>query len=599
MGLSLRRLALVVVLSILVTLVESAGVLMVVPVYDYVSQHKNLAALADKSYWQLIHQFADILGVRVSLALLLSCIFILLLLRQALSYVRTMSVASLREDFIRSVRLRMFDSYLAASVSRQEMEAKGEIVNGLTLELQRFSQTLSGLVSISNAVVLAVIYGALMLWTSWQMTLVGAIVMTIGLMPVRLLWRQTGEAGRAATVANTDMSRFLIERLMSVRLVRLSGTEAAERAAMRTYATRQRDTMMHVERLIALISVAVEPIVLGMVFLLLFLAVEVFSVSSEQLALFLLVVLRLLPVARDVMKGYQLVLSSSGSAENLSRRLSALRTDREIDTGTKPLSRIERGVSFQSVSYKYPQTDRFALSNVNLFLPAGTFTAIVGPSGAGKSTLIDLLPRLRQCTFGRILIDDVPLEDYRLGSLRGQIAYVPQSPQIFDGSPMDHIRLGKQDATLDEVVEAARLAGAYDFITSLPNGFDSPLGEYAVRLSGGQRQRLDLARAIVRRGALLVLDEPTSSLDAESEMSFVETLNSIRRNLDVTIIVVAHRLTTVVHASQIVVLKDGLVDAVGPHKELLKRSSWYEAAHKNYVSAMARGELRADNVYFG
>ena len=111
MGLSLRRLALVVVLSILVTLVESAGVLMVVPVYDYVSQHKNLAALADKSYWQLIHQFADILGVRVSLALLLSCIFILLLLRQALSYVRTMSVASLREDFIRSVRLRMFDSY--------------------------------------------------------------------------------------------------------------------------------------------------------------------------------------------------------------------------------------------------------------------------------------------------------------------------------------------------------------------------------------------------------------------------------------------------------------------------------------------------------
>ncbi len=596
MGLSLRRLVYVVVLSICVTLVESAGVLMVIPVYDYIAQQKNVSALMEKGYWQLIHQTAEMLGIKVSLAFLLSAIFCFLLVRQCLSLIRSMSVAALREDFIRSVRLRIFDSYLSTSLFRQESEAKGEIVNGLTLELQRISVTLSGLVSIANAIVLAVIYGALLLWTSWQMTLAAAVIMTVGLMPVRLLWRDTSAAGRAATLANTDMSRFLIERLMSVRLVRLSGTETAERTAIRSYAKRQRDAVMRVERLLSFVSVAIEPIILGMVFILLFLAVEVFSVSSDQLALFLLVVLRLLPVVRDVMKGHQLVLSSAGSAENISRRLATLRADRELDTGEKSLASIERGIEMIGVSYKYPQAEHFALSDVNLFLPAGSYTAIVGPSGAGKSTLIDLLPRLRQCTSGLVLIDDAALDEYQLGSLRAQIAYVPQSPQIFDGSPTDHIRLGKHDANIDEVVDAARLAGAYDFIAALPHGFDTPLGECAFRLSGGQRQRLDLARAIVRRGALLVLDEPTSSLDAEAEVSFVETLNTIRRNLGITIVVVAHRLTTIVQASQIVLLKDGMVEAVGSHSELLKCSSWYASAHKNYASFAARHDTRQDNV---
>src|SRR5690606_11715356 len=171
--------------------------------------------------------------------------------------------------------------------------------------------------------------------------------------------------------------------------------------------------------------------------------------------------------------------------------------------------------------------------------------AIVGPSGAGKSTLIDLLPRLREPTSGTIFLDDTPITEFSVVSLRSGIAYVPQTPILFNESIADHIRLGKPDATADEVRVAAELAGADEFIRALPNAYDTVIGESGIRLSGGQRQRLDLARALVRSAYILILDEPTSNLDAESEENFRRTLLQLRKRSNTTVIVVAHRLSTI------------------------------------------------------
>jgi len=207
-------------------------------------------------------------------------------------------------------------------------------------------------------------------------------------------------------------------------------------------------------------------------------------------------------------------------------------------------------------------------------------TAIVGASGSGKSTLIDLLPRLRLPIGGVIKIDGESIEKYRLKSLRQLISYVPQSPQIFDGTVRNHILYGKSDATDEEVQEAVYLSGSKEFINQLPKGLKTNLGEDAVKLSGGQRQRLDLARALVGKAKILILDEPTSNLDAESEERFKQVLSKIRKDTNTTIIIVAHRLASIVDANQIVILNQGVVEAIGKHAELLKQQGWYAKAWK-------------------
>jgi len=205
---------------------------------------------------------------------------------------------------------------------------------------------------------------------------------------------------------------------------------------------------------------------------------------------------------------------------------------------------------------------------------------LVGSSGSGKSTLIDLLPRLRQPDSGEIKIGEHSINEYKLSNLRQSISYVPQEPQIFDGTVKNHILYGKSDASNEEIIEAVKLAGADAFIEQLPEKYDTLLGEDAIRLSGGQRQRLDLARALVRKAPLLILDEPTSNLDAESESAFCRVIARIRKQTDTTIIIVSHRLSSIVTADLIVVLSQGGIDAQGIHSDLLEQSGWYAKAWK-------------------
>jgi ATP-binding cassette, subfamily B, bacterial MsbA len=219
-----------------------------------------------------------------------------------------------------------------------------------------------------------------------------------------------------------------------------------------------------------------------------------------------------------------------------------------------------------------------ALNNLSLFIPAHKMTALVGPSGAGKSTLIDLLPRLREPQLGAILFDGVPQSEFDCGSLRRAISFAPQSPQIFNVTIAEHIRYGWPQASMDDIRIAARLAQAADFIEALPEGYNTMLGEDGGHFSGGQRQRIDLARAVVRRAPILVLDEPTANLDADAEAMFREALEIVHRETDITIIIIGHRLSTVMAADRIAVLEAGAVTEIGSHAELIRRGGWYAHA---------------------
>ncbi len=234
-------------------------------------------------------------------------------------------------------------------------------------------------------------------------------------------------------------------------------------------------------------------------------------------------------------------------------------------------------IDFKNVYFTY-DNKHDVIKNFNLDVKAGEMIALVGKSGSGKSTLVNLIPRFYDIKSGSIKIDNLDIRDYKLKSLRTHIGIVPQDTFLFSGSVYDNIIYGRRDATKEEVMEAAKMANAYNFIKELPEGFDTEVGERGVLLSGGQKQRISIARAILENPPIMILDEATSALDTESERLVQDALDKLMDNR--TTFVIAHRLSTILHADKIVVMEDGEIKEIGKHEELLDKNGIYRKLYE-------------------
>lgn len=263
-------------------------------------------------------------------------------------------------------------------------------------------------------------------------------------------------------------------------------------------------------------------------------------------------------------------------------------TEGAVDRGTKRVAGVEAGIEFSGVSFGYSAGEP-VLREISFSAPAGSVTAIVGHSGAGKSTLVSLIPRFYEATGGAILLDGTDLREIRLDSLRGLVGVVSQETFLFNDTAHANIAYGRPSASRDEVIAAARVANAYDFIAALPQGFDSVIGERGHLLSGGERQRVSIARAMLKNPPILILDEATSSLDSESEKIVQEALYRLMTHR--TVFVIAHRLATVLHADRILVLAKGALVETGTHQELLERGGVYKDLYEHQF--FVRGESGA------
>jgi subfamily B ATP-binding cassette protein MsbA len=248
---------------------------------------------------------------------------------------------------------------------------------------------------------------------------------------------------------------------------------------------------------------------------------------------------------------------------------------------TKPLILYSKGkepgklngdIVFDQVFFSYnPKSP--VLNNINIKIKCGQRIGIVGPTGGGKSTIVSLIARFYDPTGGRVLIDGTDITDFRLDSLRGQIGFVLQDTALFYGSVRENIAYGRPNATEEEIISAAKLSNAHDFIMEMPFGYDTIVGERGITLSGGQRQRIGIARAVVRNSPILILDEPTAALDTESEKVVMEALENLMQGR--TVIIIAHRLSTIRDADKIIVLNKGMIMEEGTHDELIARGKMY------------------------
>ncbi len=569
-------------LTLIGTVTELIGLSLFLPIFQFLRMDGDINALVNESsLWNYAIDGFQYFELEVSLEALLILSFLVFLIKQVVGFIKTLYEKSIDLNTIRTMRNDLFSKYLYADINYHEKNTIGDFVNTLVVETNRAAVGIMMPISLLGHMIILLGYVVVLFLLSWEMTFIAIIFSIITIKIVSRWIRQSRVVGRGITKYNGELTSFLTPRIKSLRIIKFSSTENSEIEKFKFLTKKQRDYFYGSTVLTAKNKSIIEPIVISLSLLFIYLSYTFFSMPVEVIGLYLIIIFRLMPLLKSTIGLYQGLESVEGSVESVLKKYYDLGKCKEVDKGKYEIKDILNGIEINNVSFKYQGSNSNALSSINILIKPGEMLAIVGPSGGGKSTLVDLIPRLRYPNSGVIKLNKILIEKYALKSLRNIISYLPQSTQVFSGTVEEHIRYGKENATMDEVYDAAILSGADGFIRNLVDGYNTILTDDALNLSGGQRQRLDLARAIIKKAKILILDEPSSSLDAESEAKFRAALNRIRLNKDLMVIMVTHRLLNAHTADHIIVLNCGEIENEGTHLELINTKGWYRDAWKH------------------
>ena len=484
------------------------------------------------------------------------------------------------------LRMSMFDRMLRWPTTTFENTPSGVVISKFVNEATNALNLAAEVMSTAVRDSLIVIGLLLMLfYYNWQLTLLTMIVAP----PIGLALRAFSRRLRRLNLENQamlgEMTRAVQEAHEGQRVVKVYEGAEYESGRFRQINDKLRGFAMRMQ----VAWSAATPIaqVLGAIGVAIVMTVALWQAqntkaSPGEFVTFLAAALLLLPALRHLSSLNGPLARMAAASESVFRMIDIAPED---DTGTRDIGRARGEVAFRSVSFRYAGAEADALTDFNLSVRAGEMIAFVGPSGAGKTTAVHLIPRFIRPTAGEIRLDGVPLEELSLASLRRQIALVSQDVVLFDDSIAANIAYGAQrGASVERIREAADAAYLLSFIESLPQGFETRIGENAVKLSGGQRQRLSIARALLKDAPILLLDEATSALDSESERYIQASLQRLMKGR--TTFVVAHRLSTIERADRIVVLERGRVIEIGSHSDLIGRGGLYARLHGIQFASM-------------
>jgi ATP-binding cassette, subfamily B, bacterial len=501
----------------------------------------------------------------------------------ASSAIRFYYVSWIGERVVADVRDSLFSHLLTLTPQFYETQKTGNVVSRLTADTTQIKSAFSSTASIAlrNAVTLIGAL-ALMIYTSPYMSMLAAVAIPFVVLPLVFYGRKVRALSRKAQDALAQSAAFSQERLQGIVAIQSNTQEPATNMAFSKSTVEAFDAAQ--ARAFARAVLTFSTIAIGtgaIVALLWFGAHQVLNgvVTGGVLAQFLLYAIFASNSLAQLSEVWGELQAAAGAAERISELLA------EVPTIASPINPVSlpkpvRGeVTFDNVNFAYPsRPEAPVLHDISFSAKPGEVIAIVGPSGAGKTTLYALIQRFQEPSMGNVKLDGLNINTLDLEVLRNNIATVPQDPTIFSGTIADNIRLGRPDASMDDVIAAAKAARVSEFAEKLSDQYNSMLGERGITLSGGQRQRLAIARAILRDAPVLLLDEATSALDAESEALIQEALEDLTKGR--TTLVIAHRLATVRNADRIIVLEQGKIVGQGTHAQLMKKSPLYSKLAK-------------------
>ncbi|HDG8530093.1 TPA: SAV1866 family putative multidrug efflux ABC transporter [Staphylococcus aureus] len=504
-------------------------------------------------------------------------LFIFVIVRPPIEFIRQYLAQWTSNKILYDIRKKLYNHLQALSARFYANNQVGQVISRVINDVEQTKDfILTGLMNIWLDCITIIIALSIMFFLDVKLTLAALFIFPFYILTVYVFFGRLRKLTRERSQALAEVQGFLHERVQGISVVKsfaIEDNEAKNFDKKNTnFLTRAlKHTRWNAYSFAAINTVTdIGPIIVIGVGA--YLAISG-SITVGTLAAFVGYLELLFGPLRRLVASFTTLTQSFASMDRVFQLI-----DEDYDikngVGAQPIEIKQGRIDIDHVSFQYNDNEAPILKDINLSIEKGETVAFVGMSGGGKSTLINLIPRFYDVTSGQILIDGHNIKDFLTGSLRNQIGLVQQDNILFSDTVKENILLGRPTATDEEVVEAAKMANAHDFIMNLPQGYDTEVGERGVKLSGGQKQRLSIARIFLNNPPILILDEATSALDLESESIIQEALDVLSK--DRTTLIVAHRLSTITHADKIVVIENGHIVETGTHRELIAKQGAYE-----------------------
>jgi len=517
--------------------------------------------------------------------LLVVCIIVIIasLLKNGFIFLANNNMAYIRAATVRDLRRKIYDKVLRLPLSYFSDARKGDVMTRISNDVQEIElSVMSSLTMMFKEPLYIVIFVTYLMITSVELTLFALIMMPVSGWLIGKASRTLKSASFAGQQSLGRLLSLVEETLSGLRIIKGFNAETKMTNQFADSNEKYSKIFKRVTRKAYLASPLSEFLATIVVMILMYFGAQLAlsgkgNMTPDRLITFMVVFSQIIPPAKNITTGYFMIQKGLASIDRLDQVLTADEKIKEKENAI-PVKSFNHYIEFQNVWFSYNSEP--VLKDINLRIEKGQTVAIVGKSGSGKSTLVDLIPRFMDPDRGRILIDGFDIRDLKIKDLRNLMGIVSQHPILFNTSFTENIAFGMDSFSMEDVVNAARISHAHEFIMETENGYDTSVGEGGSKLSGGQRQRISIARAIMANPPILILDEATSSLDTESERFVQEAIVKLMKNR--TSIVIAHRLSTIQNADFIIVMDNGRIVESGTHNELMALENGYYRRYRNY-----------------
>jgi len=562
--------------SLLTTLLEGIGLGFILPVVEY-ARADGQVGQSGGTLVTLFTSAYQFVGLPVTLEFIIFGVAVVMTSRIVVGYLVTWLSQRVQTQFVEHLQTRTYDAVLEARVGYLEQQGSDQVLNELLTRVYYAEAVFGGLVGLIQQGCLVVLYVSVALYLSPVLTLLSGVLFGLLAMLVRYRTASAEALGDRVADAHEEVQSIAQTGTQGIRELKLFGTTESFSRRFRTSVRRYTESTVELDRNQAAMESSYQLVAMLLVFAILYVAMTQTSLGIGELGIFVFVVYRLAPQINGL---NGLLYQLDGSLPHIVRTqrfLDELEANRRPDDASAPVPDTVDRVAFRDVSFAYDEEP--VVEDVDVAVERGEFVAFVGPSGAGKSTLAALLARLYEPDEGTITANGVPVDQFDVASWRSRVAVVPQDPYILDTTLRENVTFGADDVSEAAFERACAAAQVTEFLDDLPDGYETTLGDDAIRLSGGQQRRVAIARALVRDADVLVLDEATSDLDTALERQVHDAIESLGD--DYAVVVITHRLGAVTDADRLYTIEDGRITEAGTHDELLRNGGTYATLYSS------------------
>ena len=499
-------------------------------------------------------------------------------------YFAKITMIGVGESIKKKLQYDMVSTLIKSDTQIIDKKHSGKFISNLTYDVTHITQLLStAILTLFKDSLTLIGLLTVMFMQNWRLTLISIVMIPLASISAKSLGKRVSKVTTEAQEKSGFLTTYLVELFKNHKLIKIFQKEEYERNRADKHLKQLKEKNQKIQTVFVRMSPIMETLTGIMIAVLIFYSGKLMALGTLSINNFFSFLAAMMLAYQPVRSLSTLNMVSNQGLSAASRILPIIDHKNAIiePVNAKPIAIKQSNIQFKNINFSYNSEEAITLKSINLDFEGGKMTSLVGHSGSGKSTIMNLIPRFYDAQSGDILIDNQSIYQTTIDSIRKEISMVSQETTLFDDTIKNNIKYAKENATDEEVYEVAKLSFCEEFIKNLPNKFDTLIGENGVRLSGGEKQRLSIARAMMKKSSIILLDEATSSLDTETESKIQEALKILTKNK--TTIVIAHRLSTILNSNNIYVIDEGKVIDSGHHKDLMNKSKLYKSFYEKQI----------------